>query len=94
MSEYDFQIKHIKGKKNKVVDALSRNARLNFAATISTYASNLNEQLNEGVKQDENYQKLQITATEKPTESLIKVESGLNYLKINCMCLMCLRLSC
>ena len=26
LSEYDFEIEHIKGKENKVVDALSRNA--------------------------------------------------------------------
>ena len=36
LSEYDFEIQHIKGKEKKVVDALSRNARLNFAAAIST----------------------------------------------------------
>ena len=72
MSEYDFEIQHIKGKENKVADALSRNAKLNFTAAISIYSSDLNEQLKEGVKQDENYQKLQITAKEKPTESLIK----------------------
>ena len=64
LSEYDFEIQHIKGKENKVADALSRNAKLNFTAAISTYASDLNEQLKEGVKQDENYQKLQTTAKE------------------------------
>ena len=52
-----------------MVDALSRNAKLNFTAAINTYASDLNEQLKEGVKQDENYQKLQITAKEEPKES-------------------------
>ena len=72
LSEYDFEIQHIKGKENKVADALSRNAKLNFTAAISTYASDLNEQLAEGVKLDEIYQKLQVTAKEKPTESLIK----------------------
>ena len=34
LSEYDFVIQHIKGKENKFVDALSRNARLNFVAPI------------------------------------------------------------
>ena len=72
LSEYDFEIQHIKGKENKVADALSRNTKLKFTTTISTYASDLNEQLKEGVKQDEIYQKLQITAKEEPTESLIK----------------------
>ena len=59
LSEYDFEIQHIKGKENKVVDALSRNARLNFVAAVSTYKIDLEEQLEEGVKLDENYQKLQ-----------------------------------
>ena len=55
LSEYDFEIQYIKGKENKVVDALSRNARLNFATAISTYVSELDEQLKEGLKQDEIY---------------------------------------
>ena len=43
LSEYDFEIQHIKGKENKVADALSRNVRLNFAVAISTYATDLDE---------------------------------------------------
>ena len=43
LSEYDFEIQHIKGKENKVADALRRNTKLNFTAAISTYASDLNE---------------------------------------------------
>ena len=35
LSEYDFKIQHIKGKENKVVDALSRNARMNFTTLIT-----------------------------------------------------------
>ena len=66
LSEYDFEIQHIKGKENKVADALSRNAKLNFIAAISTYAFDLNEQLTEGIKLDEIYQKLQATAKEEP----------------------------
>ena len=72
LSEYDFEIQHIKGKENKVADALSRNARLNFATVISTYVSDLAEHLKEGVKQDKIYQKLQAKAKENPTENLIK----------------------
>ena len=51
---------------------MSRNAKLNFTTAISTYNSDLNEQLIEGIKFDEIYQKLQATAKEEPTESLIK----------------------
>ena len=50
LSEYDFEIQHIKGNENKVADALSRNARLSFAAAISTYTTDLNEQLKAGIE--------------------------------------------
>ena len=43
LSEYDFEIQHIKGKENKVADALSRNAKLNFIAAISSYTTDLEE---------------------------------------------------
>ena len=39
LSEYDFKIKHIKGKENKVVDALSCHRNLLFAS--SSYESYL-----------------------------------------------------
>ena len=55
LNEYNFKIQHIKGKENKVVDALSKNVRLNFLAAINTYKTNLEKQLDEGVKLDENY---------------------------------------
>ena len=49
LSEYDFEIQHIKGKENKVANALSRNARLNFIAVINTYTTDLDEQLKVGI---------------------------------------------
>ena len=72
LSEYDFEIQHIKGKENKVVDALSRNVRLNFAVAISTYSTDLDEQLKEGIEQDEIYQSLQAKTKENPTKNLSK----------------------
>ena len=72
LSEYDFEIKHIKGKENKVADALSRNAKLNFTIVISTYTTDLEEQLKAGLEQDEIYQQLQAKAKENSTENLIK----------------------
>ena len=65
-------LKHIKCKENKVADALSRNARLNFAAVISTYTIDLDEQLKEGIEQDEIYQSLQAKTKENSIESLSK----------------------
>ena len=68
--EYDFKIQHIKGKENKVADALSRNASLNFTTIISTYTIDLDEQLKVGIEQDEIYQNLKAKTKENPTESL------------------------
>ena len=67
LSEYDFEIQHIKGKQNKVADALSRNVSLNFVAVINTYMTDLDEQLKEGIEQDEIYQNLQAKTKENPT---------------------------
>ena len=70
LSKYDFEIQHIKGKENKVIDALSRNEILKFVAAIITYKIDLEERLEEGVKLDENYQKLQAKVVENLTEIL------------------------
>ena len=37
LSEYDFEIKHIKGKKNQVVDALNRRAHKMHMEAINMY---------------------------------------------------------
>jgi hypothetical protein len=39
--EYDFDIKHIKGKENKVVDAFSRRVHELHSTTISMYRTNI-----------------------------------------------------
>ena len=45
---------------------------MDFAAAISTYVSDLDEQLKEGIEQDEIYQNLQAKTKENPTENLSK----------------------
>ena len=52
LSEYDFEIKHIKRKENKLVDSLSRNAVTSFVAAISSYKTELEDKLEEGIKLD------------------------------------------
>ena len=52
------------------MDALSRNGKLNFTATINTYKGDLEEQLEDGIEQDENYRKLQAKVKENLIESL------------------------
>ena len=58
LREYDFDIKHIKGKENKVVDALSRNENMNFIAVVSSYKRELDDKFKDGVKMDKDYQNL------------------------------------
>jgi hypothetical protein len=55
LSEYDFDIKHIKGKENKVVDALNRRVHEMHATTISMYCSDLKSRILEVVASDQHY---------------------------------------
>jgi hypothetical protein len=43
LSEFDFEIKHIKGKENRVVDSLSRIMKVVHFAVVSTSESNIKE---------------------------------------------------
>jgi hypothetical protein len=45
--EYDFDIKHIKGKENKVVDALSKRVYELHATTISMYQTDIKGKISE-----------------------------------------------
>ena len=50
LSEYVFDIKHIKGKYNKAVDALNRRVHEMHATTISMYKSYLKDRILEATK--------------------------------------------
>ena len=56
--EYDFDIKHIKGKENKAVDALSRNIHMMHAITISNSTSDLKDKIIESNATHEHYQQV------------------------------------
>ena len=71
LSEYDFEIQHIKGKENKVADALSRNAKLNFTVAINTYKTDLEDKFEKGIKQDLEYQSLKEKVTQNVSENII-----------------------
>ena len=75
LSEYYFEIKHIKGKENKVVDALSRNEVTSFVASISSYKTYLEDKLEEGIKWDPEYQNLKEKITHNTSENIIKYYS-------------------
>jgi hypothetical protein len=53
--QYEFNIKHIKGKKNRVVDALSRRVHEMNVASISMYCSYLKSRNLEVVALDQRY---------------------------------------
>jgi hypothetical protein len=52
LNEYDFDINHIKGRENKVVDALNRRVHELHATTISMYQSDLKYIILEAAKLD------------------------------------------
>jgi hypothetical protein len=58
LSEYDFDINHIKGKENKVVDALNRRVHEMHATTISMYQTDLRDRIIEVAKSDQRYEEL------------------------------------
>jgi hypothetical protein len=45
LSEFDFEIKHIKGKENRVVDSLSRSMQVIHLEAISTCESDIKERV-------------------------------------------------
>ena len=58
LCEYDFDIKHIKGKENKVVDALSRKVYELHATTISMYITEMKDRILEAANADLQYKNL------------------------------------
>ena len=71
LSKYDFEIKHIKGKENKVVDSLSKNAVTSFVASINSYKIDLEDKMEEGIRQDPKYQNLKEKIIQNTFEIII-----------------------
>jgi hypothetical protein len=61
LSEYDFEIKHIKGKENQVVDALNKRAHEMHIAAISMYMTDLKDKIIEATNSDQQYLKIKET---------------------------------
>jgi hypothetical protein len=55
LSGYDFYIKHIKGKDNKFVNALSRRVHIMHATTVSMHQSYLKSIILDGLVTDQHY---------------------------------------
>jgi hypothetical protein len=58
LCEYDFDIKHIKGKENKVADALTRKVHELHATTISMYRTEIKDRILEAANVDLQYRGL------------------------------------
>ena len=72
LCEFDFEIKQIKGKENKVADALNRKVQEMHVASISVYQSEMMKWIADNVAEDELYvqvsDKLQHQSIEKRYE--------------------------
>jgi hypothetical protein len=75
LSEYDFDIKHIRGKENKVVDALSRRVHEMHATTISMYKLDLCDKILEVSKSDLCYVDIKVTLQQGMSQQNLKVMS-------------------
>jgi hypothetical protein len=60
LSEFDFEVRHIKGKENKVVDALRRRVHGLFEINISRAESDLEQRIRMTGINDESYTKIMI----------------------------------
>ena len=55
ISEFEFEIKYIKGKENRIADALSKRIQVNHIATMSSYGKNLWDRILQVGQQDVRY---------------------------------------
>jgi hypothetical protein len=55
LSEYDFDMKHIKGRENKFYDALSRRVHTMHATNVSMHQSDLKKIILDGPFTDQHY---------------------------------------
>ena len=58
LREFDFEVKHIKGKENKVVDALRRRVHGLFEININRVESDLEQRIRSIGNNDGNYTKM------------------------------------
>eukprot|EP00253_Pinus_taeda_P020143 PITA_20143 len=58
ISEFDFEIKYIKGQENKVADALSRQIQVNHLATMSSYGTDLQDRILQAGQKDVRYMEI------------------------------------
>jgi hypothetical protein len=69
LSEFDFEVRHIKGKENKVADALGRRVHGLFEINISRAESDLEQTIRMTGINDGNYTKIMIELQNSTTKS-------------------------
>jgi hypothetical protein len=67
LSEFDFEIKHIKGKENRVVDALSRSVKMIHLAAISTCETDVGERVKSAQEIDAFFETVKSYLEQEPT---------------------------
>lgn len=77
LSEFDMDIKHIRGKENKIVDALSRNACQNINSIGSSANFDLEDLVKKVADQDPNYENLQVKILKKEMAEYTQNQKGL-----------------
>lgn len=58
LSEFNFEIRYIKGKENRVADAFSRKVQVNHIATMSSYGIELHDRILHVGKRDDKYMEI------------------------------------
>jgi len=58
ISEFDYDIRYIKGKENMVVNALSRWVQINHLADMSSYGTDLHDRILQAGQQDVKYMEI------------------------------------
>jgi hypothetical protein len=67
LSEFDFEIKHIKGKENRVVDALRRSIKTIHLTTVSTCETNVRERVRNSQETDVFFKTMTSYLRQEPT---------------------------
>jgi hypothetical protein len=67
LSEFDFEIKHIKGKENRVVDALSRSLKMIHLEVVRTCEMNVRERVRNAQEIDAFFKTVTSYLRQEPT---------------------------
>jgi hypothetical protein len=67
LSEFDFKIKHIKGKENRVVDSLSRSMKMIHLAAVSTCEMDVRERVRNAQETDAFFKTVTSYLKQEPT---------------------------